>query len=139
MTPMFAQLSLLLADIDQWRSMGTRFSGKHLKIQSEDIFGFVAVVCLLGCLLLILRFASRIEWKLKTQPRPKRLWAQLVSAHGLDRAQAKQLKTLASANGLADPSEVFVRPEVFQGGASGAVEADALAQLRQRLFGDQQG
>ena len=117
----------LLAQRDNWSRLGDRFSGHHLRLQTEDIVG--GVVLLVAGLLLYfgLNYAWSVSKRLSSKEPPRDVFRRLVQAHRLTRAEERVLREIAEQAGLKKPAEVFVRPELFTEAARRRPQTERLA------------
>lgn len=124
----------LLAQRSNWARMGDRFSGHHLRVQTEDIVG--AAMLLLAAVLLFfgLQYAMTISKRLNGEEEPRDVLRKLMAAHNLSRADRRLVREIATQAQLAKPAEVFVRPELFK--SERAQSNAAIRRLGRRLFGD---
>ena len=83
-------------------------------------------------------FAVRQWWTTTATYRMHLLFRQLCEAHQLSGRDRRRLARLALAHRLSNPSEIFVRPELFDEGGGlenmHSREWSALMVLRDRLF-----
>jgi len=115
---------------DSFREPGLRLDGSQM----------IAVI--LGALAILAVFWGLRRWlggddDRKTYFSPRKLFSDLCAAHGLTRKESRLLRSLARAQGLADPARLFLEPERFDPEALGpalARESDPLRALRERLF-----
>lgn len=125
----------LFADDPRWRAFGSAFRGESARIQVSDvlmILGIIALVALAVWGLSWLLMRSEGERRAYS---PRKLFAQLCRAHGLDRAQRRLLKRVARHHGLTMAAQLFVEPHRFEGlELVLADQREALATLRATLF-----
>lgn len=103
---------VLLAQRSRWDSLGTRFSGKHLEWQREDLLGLAAMVACFVGVFWLLRQLAKWQNSRPTDNSPKRLLADLCNAHGLSYRERQACRETAREADLAHPTELFVRPEL---------------------------
>lgn len=102
---------LPLAQVSKWKALGTRFSGEHLQVQTEDIVGLLLLVAALVGGFWLLKWAAKWQETSPREPSPKRLFAELTRAHRLSLGQRKMCREVAVEIGAKTPSEMFVRTE----------------------------
>ncbi|MEN0109150.1 MAG: hypothetical protein AAF805_00360 [Planctomycetota bacterium] len=120
-------LAPVLAQRSNWSRLGDRFSGDHLRLQTEDLVGVLALVAVAVVLLLTLRMLAKWQQSQERPATPKQLFKELAAAHGLGHGERAELRRVAGEAGLSDASEVFVRPDL-----RGRLADRSLAE---RLFG----
>lgn len=122
-------LALPLAQRSNWNALGTRFSGDHLTLRTEDVIGFTLLAaCLIGGYFL-LKLLADLQQRRPMEQGPKRLFAELARVHGMSFGERKTCREAATEIGTDSPAEVFVRPD-----ARRAV-AQRDGELAARLFG----
>ncbi|CAN0361629.1 unnamed protein product, partial [Ectocarpus sp. 4 AP-2014] len=99
---------LPLAQVSKWKALGTRFSGEHLKVQTEDVVGMVLLLAALVGGFLLLKWVARRQEMQPREVSPKRLFAELVRTHRLSFGQRKACREVAAELGLETPAELFV-------------------------------
>ena len=130
----------LFADRDAFRDMGRGFRGQRAKIDATEItIVVVAVAAGLSMFWVLSRLAS---WREGRGPyhHPQQLFKRLCKAHGLGRRERHALIQLSRAAQLPLPMMAFVRPDVFDHVAAGAITRLSeieLHSLRQKLFGNE--
>ena len=114
MTQLFRPgVARLLAQRTNWHSLGDRFSGDHLSLQTEDFVWAGVLVLFFGGLLGALKWLAYWDKMRRERPNPKRLFADLCDAHGLSEEDRDLLRAVAGENELTRPADLFVRPELF--------------------------
>ncbi len=104
---------LLLAEVSRWESMG---GGLRPKEGDNSAWEILAVIG--GCAVL----AAAVWWLLtrftdigRARPNsPRKLFAELCSAHGLDAANRRLLAKIARWQRLKHPARLFMEPERFE-------------------------
>lgn len=125
----------LLADDARWRAFGSAFRGERARIQTSDVLAILGIIALVAVIVWGLSWLLMRSEGERRAYSPRKLFAQLCRAHGLDRAQRRLLKRLARHHGLTMPAQLFVEPHRFEGLESVLVDQrDALATLRATLF-----
>jgi len=130
---------IVLADGGRISELGSGFRGKGARLEIGDLvlwgLGLVGVVAVAWLL------AKLLAWRDGRGARnsPRALFRGLCKVHSLDRRQRSLLRQLARVHRLAHPAILFVEPQRLYPGENSPVpssQVDALAVLRQRLFGD---
>ncbi len=103
---------VLLANESNWQSMGDRFSGDHLMVQTEDIIGAIVVISIFIIGYLTLTWVSNRQGD-STKHSPIRLFKELCDAHGLDSKERRLLKKIAEANAVKNLALLFTQPELY--------------------------
>ena len=105
-----------------------RFSGEYRPWQWGDTL--TPALLLLGLLLGVWMFFKLAKKYARTaSDRPRSPFSALVRAHGLSRSERATCYRVAAELGLADPAELFVRPETARMALAKIDEA-----LAQRVF-----
>ncbi|TWT93374.1 hypothetical protein Pla108_38680 [Botrimarina colliarenosi] len=120
----------LLAQRSNWNRLGDRFSGQALRWDLSDAVGLVLLVAGFALGFWLLSRLGKLQENWSRKDRPRSPFSELIRAHGLSRRDRFHCRQVADELGLADPAEVFVRPDK-------AREALATrdADLARRLFG----
>lgn len=123
-------MRLIASGIDAWRHMGDRFSGENLQVQTSDIVGFVLLVAgLVAGYWLLVALSKWQKHRNGRSDRPRSPFIALSRAHGLSRKERGVCQQVATELGLADPAELFVRPEIAR-----TKLANVDARLAERMF-----
>jgi hypothetical protein len=124
--PLIAMLSTRQEDFRVWG----RFD--HGKSNGTEE---LIVLAGITALLLLIAMASRIylhrSQRTFASDNSARLFRELASAHGLNRAARRLLHRLALARGVANPALLFVEPQHFESQGLPAEMQDSAAELRQ--------
>lgn len=104
-------MTLIANGIEAWRSLGGRFSGEYRPWQWGDTL--VPALLLVGFLVGVWGLLRLAKWyaRLNSSDHPRSPFNALVRAHGLSRSERATCQKVAAELGLADPAELFVRPE----------------------------
>ena len=131
------ELPTLLAEIDRFSEMG-----RQLRTSGSADGGsgsWILLGVLIAVVVAILSAWGLRQWWVTTPAyRMQLLFHGLCRTHEIQGSDRRRLTRLATANGLKNPAEVFVRPKLFEG--SGGLENvhskewAALMRLRDRLF-----
>lgn len=119
----------VLAQSDAWKHLGDRFSGEYLQWRASDFIGLGILAAGLALAFGLLFLVSKWQEKIGRNDRPRSAFGMLVRAHGLSRRERALCRAAAIELGLADPSELFVRPETAR-----ELVARRDAGLAERLF-----
>lgn len=135
----FSGLAPLLADREHWERLGDKFSGDNLQWQTSDLLGLAALGVAFFLLLLLLRWAGRLQAFAQKRGARKRLYRDLCAAHGLGWRHKKLMHKAQQELRLESPDELFVRPELFADAtvAPKSVGAGAWLELGERLFAEE--
>jgi hypothetical protein len=139
MSSWFVHLSLL-AEQPQWRALG----GNLLAQQSRlDVAKTLSVLLFLATLVISIWILSKLLAQ-SDQPRvynnARALFRNLCQLHGLSPTERSLMRQLASYGRLAQPAELFLRPECF---LSERLPPELQAKhpqiesIRRRVFGDE--
>lgn len=128
---------LPLADRSKWVRLGDKFSGRNLEWQSEDLYSLIGLAVAFGVLMLVLRWASKLDLTTTSRQHKTSAYEDLCLAHRLGWRQKRMLKAAAVELELESAEEFFVRPELFEKGAApprAVKNADSWAEIGSRLF-----
>ena len=129
----------LLAELDRFSSMGRNFRGEEAQVNSYDVVsGLVFVLAMVLGIWLLSRALTRQE-RTRNFNNPRKLFRMLCDKHELNRANRNLLKAYAARRELADPSSLFLAPELFredQLPADWNRNSAALAAIGEKLFAD---
>lgn len=104
---------LLLAEVSRWESMGGGLrpkQGDHSAWEILAVIGGCAVLAAVAWWLL-----ARFTDMGRTRPNsPRKLFAELCAAHGLDAAGRRLLARVARWQRLKHPARLFMEPERFE-------------------------
>ena len=130
---------LLLAQRSNWSRMGDRFSGAHAKFDVGELIT-IALLCV-GAVALIwgLHWLAKRQEGWLSRPNPRRLFRELCKAHQLKRHDRTLLSQLAEATDVGQPSELFLRPDLFEAdGLPGELQnwATDLERIARTLFAE---
>ncbi len=127
----------LFAQVNRWRSMGSRFRGSRGRGDISDLLPYLIGMVVIGIgVAIVVAIAKRKDFS-KPCDDPNKLFRQLCIAHHLDFGSRRLLLKLATALDLAQPALVFVTPEAFEPNHLPPqlyAEQARLAELSQRLF-----
>lgn len=110
-------ISLIIANTTNWQSMGDRFSGDHLNLQTEDIIGAIVIVSIFVVGYITLTWLSKKQID-SGKHSPNRLFRELCDAHGFDGKERRLLKKIALANTVNNLALLFTQPEIYTKSAS---------------------
>lgn len=128
----------LLAQMDRFKDMGRNFRGERAAVSSSDLWALAAVAALIVAVVFVLYFSLDRRDRQRKRNSPHGLFRELCKAHDLTRAERRLLESVAARRHLADPGQLFVRPELLEAepGKPANAERLALAQaLAAKLFG----
>ncbi len=109
MNPLVTMVAL--AQTDAWKRLGDRFSGEYLRWQTSDTIGLAVLVLGLAATYGLLLLAGKWQERIGRSDRPRSPFGMLARAHGLTRRERALCRHAATELGLADPAELFVRPD----------------------------
>jgi hypothetical protein len=134
---MTSAFPFLVAEVDRFRSLGSRFRGRSAELRGDDLLiGLLLLIAAIGLLHLLSRLLAR-QQRPRAFNKPKALFRDLCRAHALDRASRRLLWELARWRKLDQPGRLFLEPEHFEApDLSTALKArgEELEALRDRLF-----
>ncbi|MEM9186505.1 MAG: hypothetical protein AAGB00_08435 [Planctomycetota bacterium] len=96
-----------------WKHLGKNFSGSNARLDTGELAAVVGLFVGLGLLVWLLHWVNSNWREWSTRPNPKRLFQELCRCHGLSRRHRAVLLRLAEAEGLQQPAEVFLLPDLF--------------------------
>ncbi len=123
-----------LAQMDRFKDMGRNFRGEDAAVSSADLWALAAAVTLVVAAVLVLYLSLDRRDRQRKRNSPRGLFEELCKAHELSRAERKLLESIAAARRLADPGQLFVRPELLEGLPGEPTSAEQRA-LAAKLFG----
>jgi len=135
----FTHLSLL-AEQPKWHALGGHLLAQQSRL---DIAKTLSILLFLATLVISIWILSRLLAQ-SDQPRvynnPRALFRSLCQLHGLSPTDRNVLRQLASYGRLAQPAELFLRPECFvteRLPPDLQVKQPQIESIRRRLFGDE--
>lgn len=128
---------LALAEIDRFRSLGSRFRGRGAELRADDLVsGLLLLAAAVGLIYLLSRLLVR-QQRPRAFNKPAALFRALCRAHALDRRSRRLLWKLARWRRLDQPGRLFLDPEHFEAprlSAELTARGEELQALRDRLF-----
>jgi hypothetical protein len=101
---------------------------------------FLVLVVLGVCVLAAIACVAKWKWFSKPARAiddPRSLFIELCRAHGVSRTDQRLMEKLAESVQLANDTEIFLRPDVFENGEIAhklGVPQQAFSELRKKLF-----
>jgi hypothetical protein len=130
---------LPLADMEVFRSMGSRFNPKRVRLDGSDLAIWICIIAGVTLVVFVLsKLLSRQE-RIRRYSSPRGLFRELCKAHGLDRAERRLLMRLANHHQLEHPARMFLEDERFGlESLSGELrgQGSEIVRLHDRLFAE---
>jgi hypothetical protein len=127
----------MLAELDRFRSLGSRFRGRGAELRGDDwVSGLLLLTAAIGLICLLSRLLAH-QQRPRAFNKSTALFRALCRAHALDHPARRLLWKLARWRKLDQPGRLFLEPEHFETSDLSAeltARGEELQALRDRLF-----